>query len=691
MPETSATKISRFPIIMSIPFSSTDEDRENLIRREWLVANGLGGYASSTIAGVCTRKYHGLLIAGLPSPQGRVVMLTSVTEELRFRDGSTVQLGGEERCEGGLCIWGASYLREFRLEMGLPVWRYEIGEYQIEKRIILPHMQNSVYISYKLVAGDEPVRLRLKPYMNFRELHAEVSVQKTRDYTVQASADRFEIKAGGFNPALKLYLYAEDRSFNLSGGETIDAFYRVEHARCYDAVGALWTPGYFRLNLTRSRDATLIGSTESWEVIDALKPDAAQKAEVDRRKRLIVSALPEVQVGPVSELVLTADSFIIAPFTRTADEARAHAAGAEVRSVIAGYHWFTDWGRDTMISMEGLLLDTGRTTEAAYVLRTFIHYIKDGLVPNMFPEGHAEGLYHTMDATLWFFHAVARYMHFTGDDLTLRELLPRLIDVIEHHINGTRFGIGVDPEDGLLRGGAIGYQLTWMDAKLGDWVVTPRRGKPVEINALWFNALRLMEEWVRNVEGPGAARKYSEMADRVFESFNRRFWFEDGGYLYDVVDGEQGDDPLFRPNQLFAIALPHAVLREDRWEVVVRKIQEQLLTPFGLRTLAPGSPDYKLRYHGDVCTRDAAYHQGTVWPWLIGPFVDAWMRVHPEDRLGARGFLSGLLSHLGELSVGSINEVFDAEPPFRPEGCISQAWSVAEVIRVWVKTTRDVS
>jgi predicted glycogen debranching enzyme len=686
MNKLEAKKLPNFPTIRSIPFSGTEEDRKNLIDREWLVANGFGGYASSTISGVCTRKYHGFLIAALPSPQGRIVMLQSVSEEIRFPDGSTTRLGGEEKCEGGLCLFEAGNLQEFRLEMGLPVWRYQIGAYEIEKRVFLPHMQNSVYISYRLLSGQPPVRLRLRPFLNFRPLHEEVSAQKQKPYNVQAIGDRYEIRAEADLPVLRLYLYADDRSFNLSGGESVEAFYRVEHKRCYDSNGSLWSPGYFRMNLTDNNRATLIASTELWEVIEALKPHEAHTSELERRKRLIAAARPEIQSGQASELVLTADSFIMAPTTRVADVTRAHAAGGEVRSIIAGYHWFTDWGRDTMISMEGLMMVTGRATEAAYVLRTFAHYFRDGLIPNMFPEGHADGIYNTADATLWFFHAISRYLGITGDYLTLSELLPRLVDSMQHHIRGTRFGIGMDPDDGLLRQGASGYQLTWMDAKVGNWVVTPRRGKAVEINALWYNALRLMEDWVRTGEGQKEAALYSDLAERVYESFNRSFWYEDGEYLYDIVDGENGDDPALRPNQLFALSLPHPVLERTRWRPVLEKVRERLLTPFGLRTLAPGHPDYKLRYHGDVCTRDAAYHQGTVWPWLIGPFTDAWLRVYPDDKAGARGLLRGLLSHMDELCIGSINEVFDAEAPFYPEGCISQAWSVAEVLRSWVNT-----
>jgi predicted glycogen debranching enzyme len=367
------------------------------------------------------------------------------------------------------------------------------------------------------------------------------------------------------------------------------------------------------------------------------------------------------------------------------DAARARAAGDEVRTVIAGYHWFTDWGRDTMISLEGLTLATGRHLEAGYILRTFAHAVRDGLIPNMFPEGQNEGVYHTADATLWLFHALDRYVELTNDRTTLGLLLPVLREIVGHHVRGTRFGIGVDPADGLLRQGFSELPLTWMDAKVGDWIVTPRRGKPVEINALWYNALRLLERWTREADSDVAAQPYAEHAAQVARAFNARFWYKDGDYLYDVVDGEQGDDPACRPNQILAVSLAHPVLDAARWERVVDVVRERLLTPVGLRSLARDHPDYKPRYFGDLRARDAAYHQGTVWAWVIGPFVDAWLRVHPADREGARRWLKGFEAHLSEACVGSVSEIFDAESPYTPRGCVAQAWSVAEVLRAWLR------
>jgi predicted glycogen debranching enzyme len=310
--------------------------------------------------------------------------------------------------------------------------------------------------------------------------------------------------------------------------------------------------------------------------------------------------------------------------------------------------------------------------------------VRDGLIPNMFPDGQREGLYHTADATLWFFHAVERYTVATGDDATLRQLLPVLLDIIQHHLQGTRFGIRIDPKDGLFTQGAEGYQLTWMDAKVGDWVVTPRRGKTVELNALWYNALCLMQSWTGQYGGGGGI-DFAEHAQRARASFNRRFWFEPGGYLYDFVDGEHGDDTCCRPNQIFAISLPHPVLDRERWEPVMKVIRERLLTPVGLRSLAPGETDYKSRYYGDLRARDAAYHQGTVWAWLIGPYVDAELKLPDVDRSQLRNLLAGFDRHLDEACVGQISEVFDAEPPYLPRGCVAQAWSVAEVLRSWLR------
>jgi predicted glycogen debranching enzyme len=332
-----------------------------------------------------------------------------------------------------------------------------------------------------------------------------------------------------------------------------------------------------------------------------------------------------------------------------------------------------------MISLEGLTLCTGRHREARAILRTFSTYVKDGLLPNHFPEGQRVPLYNTVDATLWYFHAIDRYLEATGDTETLEALFPTLESIIFHYANGTQFGIGMDPADGLIRASAPGYQLTWMDAKVNGWVVTPRRGKPVEIQALWYNALKLMVDWAA---GCGREQeRYASLAGQAFRSFNQRFWYEPGRHLFDVVDGEDGDDSSLRPNQLFALSLRHSVLEETRWKAVVDVVRERLVTPYGVRTLDPAHPSYKPRYEGDLVARDAAYHQGLVWAWLMGPFIDAWRRVYP-DAERTRPLLQGLVQHLQDAGVGSVSEVFDAEPPHKPRACIAQAWSVAELLRI---------
>jgi predicted glycogen debranching enzyme len=672
---------------------------QTLRTTEFLVTNGRGGYASGTISGVVTRRYHGLLIAALPEPLGRTVMLSEVSELVRLPDRSIVQISGESRAE--VTPDRADSLTEFWVELGLPVWLYKIGDFVIEKRILLPYLQNTMHVSYRLIHGDR-IGLRLRPLMNFRGHEDPVDSPAEGPCSVNARDGRYEIIGADKYPPLRLKMYGPQATFTMDTRQVSEVLYPVEESRGYESRGDLWSPGYFWVDLEQGQTATLVGSVEPWEVIEATAPPYAQDAERERRRRLLRTARLGDNDAVAAELVLAADQFVIVPTGRVPDRARAHAGGDEVRTVIAGYHWFTDWGRDTMISLEGLTICTGRNNEAGWILRTFAHYIRDGLIPNMFPEGKSQGLYHTADATLWYFHALERYVVSTGDTETLRVLMPQMLDIIHHHLRGTKFGIAVDQNDGLLRQGEQDYQLTWMDAKVDGWVVTPRRGKAVEINALWYNALRLTEKWLRMVaqeeEEEGRASSHLKLADdiagdakRAYDSFNRRFWYEAGGYLYDVIDGEGGMvDAACRPNQVLAISLEFPVLEKRCWEPVVNVVKEKLLTPVGLRSLSPDHPDYKRKYFGDLRTRDAAYHQGTVWTWLIGPFVDAWLRVYPGRQDEARNFLQGCVAEMGRTGacIGSISEIFDAEPPYLPRGCIAQAWSIAEVLRCWRKTAQ---
>lgn len=681
--------------MISVSRVGWQRDEENateaLVGREWLVTNGLGGYASGTIAGVVTRRYHGLLVAALPNPFGRTMMFDHLVEQLRLPDGTLRRLNAEEGA-GEVAVDGTTpHLEQFRLELGLPVWTYRLGGFVIEKRVVLAHLQNTVYVRYRLL--DAPTTadaapglwLFLRPAMHFRPHDAPVS-RPIEPYTLSLTGDRLELTTGAVSalPSLKIRVEGDAPAFEFYPERQEKVNYRWEAARGYEAHGTLWSPGQCRVHLTRESDSVLVASTESWETMGAITPGEAWRFENERRVRLLHTSPGALEDLTTAELVLAADQFVISPAGRIEDSARARAQGEELRTVVAGYHWFTDWGRDTMISLEGLTLCTGRPQTAHFILHTFARYVRDGLIPNLFPEGSQEGLYHTADATLWFFHALDRYLTYTSDRETLRLLLPTLETIIDAHLRGTRFGIGVDSSDGLIKQGQPGFALTWMDALCEGWVVTPRRGKAVEINALWFNALTLISRWTQSEGSPDAAARYQRMAETTKQSFNRLFWNESQGCLFDVIDaGDPAREDAVRPNQIFAVSLPHPVLAPARWRSVVDRVATTLLTPRGLRTLDPAHADFKPNYHGDLRTRDAAYHQGTVWSWLIGPFVDAWLRVYPDARSEARSLLTGLQLHLGEACVGSVSEIFDAEPPFLPRGCIAQAWGVAEFLRAW--------
>ena len=662
---------------------------QSLVDREWLVTNGLGGYASGTILGIATRRYHSLLTVSLPAPLGRQVILTQIEESVHAQDGSTYVLGGVEQAGGKTNFLGSVQFAEFRLESGLPVWTYQIKGTIFEKRIFMPYKQNTVHVKHQVINGEEPLRWSLRLAVPFRLHSAAVGGPPGGLYKFVSSGNCHEIHPPPPLPVARFSLHGDHQCFTEDNQSINDIIYRMEEERGYESREDLLSPGFFQMDLKRHKDATLIASTEGWETILALDPDDAHRAELERRHALLKTAHPHARRERASQLVFAADQFIISPSRRTPRTNPASAAVENLRTIIAGYYWFTDWGRDTMISLEGLTLTTGRESEARQILCSFSNYIRDGLIPNLFPEGEDEGRYDTADATLWFFHAVDRYLAYTQDWSILKTLLPKLLDIVEHHMRGTRFGIGVDPEDGLLSQGDQGYALTWMDAKYGEWIVTPRRGKAVEINALWYNALCLLAEWVEfRLEDKEKSRHLKTCAEQTQRNFNRRFWNANLGCLYDVIDGEAGDDVACRPNQIFAIALPHPVLNEVYWKPVFETVRRLLLTPLGLRTLEARHGGYKLKYHGDLMARDSSYHQGTVWPWLIGPFVDAWLKVIPEDKLEPRQLLENFLdAHLTDGCVGTISEIFDAEEPFAPRGCIAQAWSVAEILRSWVNTS----
>lgn len=650
----------------------------NSLYEEWLVTNGIGGFACGSLCGTPTRRYHALLNAALPSPYGRMVMLNYVNDELIMGNGNRYPLS--QICKEADKASSPLYLTEFKLKNGLPFWKYEIEDVIIEKNLFFIHRQNTLCLSYQILKSSSPIEIQWRPFLHIRRNEQSVNVKiENESYTVHAKNFEYEIECPNL-PTLKIYNNSLP-PFTLDTKILEHVFYEIEAKRGYESIGPLTSPGFFTLSLNQDERSSFLISTESWENIRTLPASQAWKIENLRRKNLLKTAGASNKTPTFKQLILAADQFIITPITRYQDMIRLQAAGDEIRSVIAGFPWFTDWGRDTMISLEGLTLTTGRYKDAFSILLTFSHYIKDGLIPNMFPEGELKGIYNTADATLWFFHAIDRYSEITKDHDVIEFLLPKLKQIIEAHIKGTDFGIRMDT-DGLLIQGEKNLALTWMDAKMGDWVVTPRRGKAVEINALWYNALCLYEKW------SGQSLPYTK---QCYDSFNQKFWFEKGQYLYDVIEGENGDDSALRPNQIFAISLTFPVLKQERWEQVIRLIEKELLTPVGLRTLSPSDPNYKAFYNGDLQARDSAYHQGTIWPWLLGHYIDAWLKIYPTDFNTVSELLKGLQDHLDTDCIGTIGEIFDAVPPFHARGCFAQAWSVAEFLRCLNKIQPDLN
>jgi predicted glycogen debranching enzyme len=651
-------------------------------RREWWLANGRGGYAGGTIAGSLTRRYHGLLIAPIGSPLGRRLILAKADATV-FAGDQSWPLFTNRWSSGAIAPTGHVRIASFHLDHSVPVWSYEVGDHRIEARIWMEPGAHTTYAAWLLRPGADTLAsglsLRLTLLANDRDHHGTTSV-------------------GGFAPDIRVegerLLLTDAGLFSLTiqaPGGTIVAkhdWYRDFELPMEAERGLNSTDSHLCIG-----EATIPLVPGKWRgIVAGLEPEPSPDLAAALRRRLdhdratistTASSSPALRWAPswITRLALAADAFVFArPLPSVPDG----------QSIIAGYPWFGDWGRDTMISLPGLTLATGRADIARRILKTFASFVSEGMLPNVFPGAGDHPAYNTADASLWFFEAWRAYVDATGDIDSLREVYPILSDMIGWHQRGTRYGIGVDAADGLLKAGVAGVQVTWMDAKVGDWVVTPRIGKPVEINALWYNALRLLERWTRETDGEAAAQPYAEHAAQVTRAFNARFWYKDGDYLYDLVDGEQGDDPACRPNQILAVSLPNPVLDAARWSRVVDVVRDRLLTPVGLRSLSRDHPDYKARYFGDLRARDAAYHQGTVWAWLIGPFVDAWLRVHPSDAEGARRWLEGFERHLSEACVGSVSEIFDAEPPLTPRGCVAQAWSVAEVLRAWLRCAAPV-
>lgn len=645
-------------------------DRAAATQREWLITNGLGGYGCGTIGGCLTRCYHGLLVAALKPPLERTLLVSQVNETVTYL-GQTYDLHTNHWADGTETPQGYHHLESFRLEGTLPIWVYALGDARLEKRLWMEPGANTTYVRYTVSRASEPMALTLKVLVNHRDHHACTQAQAWQmDIVPRDRGLTITAKAG----VAPFYLLSETtplqpahtwyRGYALAQEQYRGLTHLDDHLHGATATATLGQGQSFTLVATTEVDADPVGQTallrrlayeqhllDQWRHTQPVKPDSPWRRQ----------------------LVLAADQFIV---NRTVNDAPG-------KSVIAGYPWFGDWGRDTMIALPGLTLATGRAALARPILHTFAQYLDQGMLPNVFPEAGEAPHYNTVDATLWYFEALRAYLHATDDLGLIEELFPALQEIITWHHKGTRHRIHLDPADGLLYAGEPGIQLTWMDAKVDDWVVTPRIGKPIEVNALWYNALLVIQHLARRLGQPDSL--YQEIIEQTRQGL-QRFWNPDLGYCYDLLDGPDGHDMTLRPNQIFAVTLPDpalgpAALSLEQQKAVVNTVAQVLVTSHGLRSLDPAHPDYQGHYGGDRVQRDGAYHQGTVWSWLLGPFVQAHWRVYQDADL-AHSFLDPLIQHLHGGCVGTLSEIFDGDAPHAPRGAFAQAWTVAEVLRV---------
>jgi predicted glycogen debranching enzyme len=634
---------------------------------EWLETNGMGGFSSSTISGLNTRRYHGLLTAATKPPVGRLVLLSKLEETLII-DGRRYELSANQY-PGAVHPQGFIYQTGFRLDP-FPMFTYEVEGVRLEKSVFMVQGENTTVVQYELIGvlpdgrSTSPIVLEVRPLIAFRDYHSTTHENGLLNSNVETDGGLTTVKPYGDLPALH---FAHDAAQIDTNGFWYRNFqYAVEQERGLDFAEDLYSPCSLTFDLRASAKISIIASTEHRDVRMA---DAYRNAELARRDSLSGKSEAD-QI--ISTLTAAADQFIV--------------ARERCKTVIAGYHWFADWGRDTMIALPGLTLATGHPEIAKSILAEFAAHVDQGMLPNRFPDAGETPEYNTVDATLWFFEAVRSLLQHTNDfEFVRANLYAVLTDIIDWHVKGTRYQIHVD-DDGLLYSGEPGVQLTWMDAKVGDWVVTPRHGKPVEIQALWYNALRVMEKLAAKFKDGKAKRKYAAMADKARASFNQVFWSEGTGCLYDVIGGDDRDASV-RPNQVLAISLTHSMLSQDRAASVLRAVERELLTPRGLRTLSPQDSNYIGRYEGDPRSRDGAYHQGTVWPWLMGPYITAYVKTFgaKAGQKFATEWLAEFQDHLNEACLGQVSEIFDGDAPHTPRGCVAQAWSVAELLRAAIE------
>jgi predicted glycogen debranching enzyme len=648
--------------------------------REWLVTNGIGGYASGTVAGLLTRRYHGLLVAALNPPLGRTLLLAKLDDAAVYDQQSYV-LHTNRWADGILGPHGYRHIEQFTLEGTIPTWQFACADALLEKRIWMQQGANTTYVHYTLCRATQPLKLTLKALVNYRDYHGST---QSNGWGMGVDPIEQGISVVAYPGAAPIYLLSDRASAATAHNWYYNFELAVEQYRGLSDREDHLHAATFEVTLHPGDSVTFVASTEKQPNLDgeaALRLRRPQEQKLINFWRANHSGNNNNGNTPawVNHLVLAADQFIV-------DRPLENEPGG--KTIIAGYHWFGDWGRDTMISLPGLTIATGRPEIARSILRTFANYVDQGMLPNRFPDAGEVPEYNTVDATLWYFEAIRSYYKATEDDDLLQELFPVLVDIIDWHCRGTRYNIRLDATDGLLYAGEPGVQLTWMDAKVGDWVVTPRIGKPIEVNALWYNALRTIASFARRIGKPH--QEYEAIADRTLAKFSR-FWNSDLGYCYDVLDSPDGNDASLRPNQIFAVSLFGSptnsytpLLTTAQQRGIVDACGRWLLTSHGLRSLAPNYPQYQGQYSGNPFQRDSVYHQGTAWGWLLGPFVLAHLSVY-RNPAQARQFLEPIAHHLMTHGLGTCSEIFDGDAPMAPRGCIAQAWTVAEILRAWVE------
>jgi predicted glycogen debranching enzyme len=644
------------------------------VNHEWLETNGLGGWAGSSLIGCNTRRYHGLLVAAIQPPAVRMVLVSKLDETIIIK-GEKYELGTNDY--GSLISpTGHQYLSSFRKNI-FPEWLYDVKGIQMRKTISMVYGENTTLIRYEILRAETCFTMEMLPLIAARGYHSLQHSNTNIFWDVEFVNGIFHNQP--FDGSPHVYIAIPGSKYSHDPKWFYNFNYQEERRRGLDFEEDLFCHGIFSVELKEGDSLGIIISLEN-----PTGRDANQLFEKEKLRKK--SLTPELDRGIVSKLTLAADQFIVKRDIATNSSPTEGSRVEELKTVIAGYHWFTDWGRDTMISLPGLCLATCRYDDARKIIKAFSEKVSMGMLPTRLLDNSEAPEYNNADGTLWYFISIYKYLLATADNaFVLGEILPILKEIVDWHFNGTRYNIHVE-KDGLLYAGEKGQQLTWMDARIGDWVVTPRMGKPVEIQALWYNVLKIYASLLEMNGQPKDAALANASAEKTKKSFVDMFWYADGNYLYDVIDENNTPDASLRPNQLFAISLPFTLLEPEKANEILKIIKQKLYTPVGLRSLSPDDPGYKGAYEGDARKRDSSYHQGTVWSWLLGAYVEGWMKLNGKEyRQQAKEIIDSFSYHLNEACIGNVSEIFDGDSPHHPRGCVAQAWGVAEILRV-IKT-----